>query len=213
MKKKTYILCIVMSLCLRVEAQNAGRLISASVKFGILFPKYETTQSADYLKYYNNWNTELSIEDNKFGWGVIVRYISSKNGVIKNPLFTNSEYIPYPNILVPTPFGKLVGKYQNYSNYSFLVNKKLFLIKNKHRFDVAIGFQLRDATLYYFNHHFGWETYLDEVRLDKYGLISRLGYTYMIHKHIGLTTNVEYSKFKKDPSVFFDFNVLVGVRF
>ncbi len=215
MDKKTYIFCFIMSLCLWAEAQNTGKLISASFKVGPIF--LGRAADLDYSisnEQYNKWNIDLTIEENKFGFGLTARYISGNitRTAIPNPLFKPLLSFNRRTLKM----GDIVGRQQNFSNWSFLLNKRIFMTKNKHRFDVSIGTQLRQGSTEYFlefNPFNFWEINTTGEFLDKYGFLSRVGYTYMLGKHISLTTNIEYSKFKKDPSDFFDFNVLVGVRF
>lgn len=210
MKKKTYILCVMMSLCRKAEAQNTGRLIAVSLKAGPIF----LGRAADIgfslsNEEYNKWNIELSIEENKWGIGLTARYITGNitRYAIPNPFFQPLRSINRLQV------GDIVRRSQNFSDYSFMINKKLAQIADKHRFDIAVGTQLRKGNVQYFQEIFGWEIITMDEYLDKYGFISRLGYTYMISKHVSLSTNVEHTKFKKEPSDFFDFNVLVGVRF
>lgn len=212
MKKKTYFICAIMSLCIFAEAQNTGRLISASVKVGPIF--LGRVSDVDYSisnEQYNKWNIDLTIEENKFGFGLTARYITSNitRTAIPNPLVKPLLSFDRQTLEV----GDIVRKVADYSNWSFLVNKRILIAKNRHRLDFCLGTQFRRGSIEYFQDIFGWEIRTTGEYLDKYGFLSRFGYTYMLGKHISLTTNVEYAKFKKDPSEFFDFNVLVGVRF
>ena len=213
MMKKTYILCVMMSLCLWAEAQKTGRLISASFKVGPIFiSRPPDVDFGIHGEQYHKCNVELNIEENKFGIGLTARYIANKiieNYGIRNPFFQPPKQINRATLQV----GDIVYRTQNLSNFSFMLNKRLLLVKNKHRIDFALGTQFRNGSVGYFQEFFGWEILTDEEYLDKYGFMSRLGYTYMMSNHISLSTNVEYAKFRKEPSDFFDFNVLVGIRF
>ena len=94
--KRTYIFCVMTSLCLWAEAQNTGRLISVSLKVGPVFiSRPPDIGTAFYNDRYNKCNVELNIEENKFGIGLTARYIAKKvieNYGIRNPFFRPAEY-------------------------------------------------------------------------------------------------------------------------
>lgn len=213
MKKKTYFILVIMSLCFFAEAQNTGKLMSVSVKVGPIFIGRAANVGANLSsdEKYIKWNVDFTIEENKFGFGLTARYITNNvtKNIIANPFFKPLIQINRQTLAV----GDIVRRAENYSNWSFLLNKRILIFNNKHRIGLSVGTQLRSGGISYFQDFFGWEIRVTDEYLDKYGLLSRLGYTYMLSKHLSLTTNVEYAKFKKDPSDFFDFNVLFGVRF
>lgn len=211
MKEKNYILGILLSICLAANAQNTERMVTVSLKAGPIFTSFPSTLGFGTRdERYNEWNLELGVEEKKLGLGLIVRYIAAP-GFMPNPIFRPSPYPSFNRATVQV--GDLIFRRQKFENFSFLCNKKILLHKNKHRFDGALGVQLREGGVSYFSHFYFFELHTTGKYLDKYGLISRLGYTYLISKHFSVSTNIEYSRFKMKPADFWDFNVLLGVRF
>lgn len=203
------------------HAQDTSKTMKIAVQLnaGAIFLNFEQNDVAPInTGKYNHWNTELYIEENKLGIGLIIRHIGDIRsindglGYIRNPFFKPAVGNGKKwNQLVE---GDFLGSYQDFYGFSFLLNKRLFMFNKKHRIDFGIGTQRRTGYLYYFAGYLSfWEIYRDEVTLDKHGLLSRLGYTYLLSKHFSVSTNIEYSRFKMKPADFWDFNVLLGVRF
>lgn len=201
-----------MSFYSMVEAQNVEKKVSFSLKAGVMFTSFQPSNFGRRKneERYNKWNIELGLENKRLGIGGAIRYMTLL-GLIPNPLYKAPKYPAFDINTVKT--GDLIYIAQKYEDFSFLLNKRVGLIGNKHRFDYSLGIQLRSGTLYFFSHYFGPELHTTYQELDKYGIISRIGYTYLISKHFSVSTNVEYSRFKMKPADFWDFNVLAGFRF
>jgi hypothetical protein len=211
---KIYSLFVFVCFCFLAHAQDSQHRISVGFKTGLIFLNFDQYIATPINPgKYNHWNLECNIEENKLGIGLLARYITDKRGFVKNPFFKSLR--PIDNKPFFFSVGDLVGGNQNYYDFSFLLTKRLFVINKKHRCDLGIGLQKRTGYLRYFVEYMGggWEAATDDVQLDKHGLISRLGYTYLIDKHFSISTNVEYSRFKMQPAEFWDFNILGGVRF
>ena len=78
---------------------------------------------------------------------------------------------------------------------------------------LSLGAMQREGHLDYFLGWGGWEPYLDSYKLDRVGVLFRLGHTYLINKHWFLNSNFEYARFRMTPKSLIDFNVLVGYKF
>ncbi len=209
---KKYLLFLLINCYFSINAQNKLHPFSVSFKVGPIFSSYESNSwLSTNLETKNRWNIELGVEENKFGFGINARYITQR-GFIRNPL-PQKKPIQIVNDRFNLQLGDRLGHLQYISKFSFFINKRAFVLNKKNKVDFAVGTQMRQGWTIYFNHNFGWETWTDDIPIDKYGLLLRLGYTYMISKHFSITTNIEYSRFKMKPADFWDFNVLAGVRF
>lgn len=210
---KKYLLVLSLTcLCFSANAQNMWQKMTVSFRAGAIFSSYEKFYihhpSRGYrLDTRNHWNLELSVEDDKLGLGLTARYIMLIPGFIKNPIYGHATSAQ--NIKV----GELWGISQNLSGFTFFANKRLFLLGKKHRIDFGLGTQSRKGEQY-FKHEPCLDCFFKGSKpLDKHGLFSRLGYSYLINKHFSVSTNVEYTRFQKRPTDLFFVDILAGVRF
>ncbi len=204
---------LLLLLSFTTNAQNMWQKMTVSFRAGAIFPSYEKfyihyPASGYRLDTRNHWNMEFSIEDDKLGLGMTIRYIMFIPGFIKNPIY--NSVTSHQNINV----GELWGISQDLSGFTFFVNKELFLLGKKHRIDFGLGTQRRKGEQYFKHEPYYWERYFDGSQpLDKHGLFSRLSYAYLINKHFSVSTNIEYARFKKRPTDLFFVNILAGIRF
>jgi hypothetical protein len=208
---------LLLILCFTSNAQNIWQKMTVNFRAGVIFANYDESYAYPkiYIPYstdtYNHWNIELGVEENKYGFGLNARYITKIRGFIKNPI------AQAPILLQNIQRGDLSSINQELTGFTFFASKRLFLLGKKHRLDVGLGTQKRKGDAYYFLERGGggWEFYnvYDIVPIDKYGLFSRIGYTYLISKHFSISTNVEYSRFQKRPTDLFFVDILAGVRF
>ncbi len=199
-------------LSFTTNAQSLWQKMSIHFRAGAIFANYENNYVRSYYNPYrldthNHWNLELSIEDKKYGLGLTTRYITSIRGFIKNPIY--GKAVSVQNIQI----GELSSIGQDLSGFTFFINKRLLFLGNKHRIDFGLGTQKREGASYYFRGAWCWECFPDSKPLDKQGVFSRLGYTYLINKHFSVSTNFEYTRFEKRPTDLFFVDILAGVRF
>ncbi len=207
---KNYLLVLSLSLSFSANAQNIWQKMTVNFRAGAIFSSYENNNARYYNPYrldtHNHWSLELGVEENKFGLGLTARYITYIRGFIENPIYRKTS-LPQ-NIKI----GDLAGIGQDLSGFTFFANKRIILFGKKHRLDFGIGTQKREGASYY-KREPCWECFPDSKPLDKHSLFSRLGYSYLISKHFNISTNIEYSRFKKRPTDVVNINILAGVRF
>lgn len=154
---KKYLFCMFIGFSFFTHAQDTSKVkkITMQVNVGALFLNFESNTYGTIQAEYNTWNAEFYIEENKLGIGLLARYIPSREfifinlgkGYIKNPFF--KPRVRTGKTIFTLQLGDLVEQYQDFSGFSFLLNKRL-LFSKRHRLDLGIGTQHRVGYLYYF---------------------------------------------------------------
>ncbi len=210
---KQCVLILLSCLCFSANGQGILKKMSVGFRAGAIFANYDNDYETKIARYRydsrNHWHFEMSVEDKKFGIGINARIITEIRGFIKNPIAQTPIYIDRQNLQI----GDLLSVGQNLAGFTFFVNKRILLLGEKHRFDFGVGTQKRIGQSSYYVGKCFWECSSDTKPLDKHGLFTRLGYSYLINKHFSVSTNIEYARFQKRPTDLFFVNVLAGVRF
>jgi hypothetical protein len=197
---------------LKAQENTVRYRIKPYVKCGPTFLKY-TPNRGDRTnsESYNRWNIEAGVFDKKSGLSLTVRYITEKDGFIRNPMAD----VPFALNGQTLNYGDLMYRYAYFSNISVLANKNLFKDAfTKHRLEVGLGIMRRKGFYGYFLEWSVFEPRIDwQNNMSKTGILSRVSYSYLPHKNISLSLTTEYARFRNSPKDVLVLSFLVGGHF
>jgi hypothetical protein len=162
---------------------------------------------------HNRWDLELGVYHNRTGVSILTRYISGRS-FINNPIFRQS--LPsLTKVISEFKKGDLFSRENNISNFSFLISvNTLAKYTKNHRLEIGLGTMGRTGKTAYFNSLPFWDLPdLTIISMDKWSILGRLSYSFRPTKHLSLSLNSEYARFKENPKDIYNFSFLIGTYF